>query len=236
MFMNLAHRGASSYAPENTLAAFYKGIELGANGIETDLRKTKDGVVVLIHDEMVDRVTNGSGKVLDFTFSQLLDLDAGSWFSDKYAGERIISFEEFLHFFGRKDIIFAIELKAPDLEEDALKLINKYGIRDKVTITSFNYEYLKTVREIDEKINIGYLVREIDKDILCNLIEIKGNQICPAIANLEKADMDLARSYGLDIRAWGIKDETYMNNALELGVDGMTINFPDKLARKLEII
>ncbi|NMA95011.1 MAG: hypothetical protein GX974_03135 [Clostridiales bacterium] len=236
MFMNLAHRGASSYAPENTLAAFYKGIELGANGIETDLRKTKDGVVVLIHDETVDRVTNASGKVSDFTFSQLLELDAGAWFSDRYAGERIISFQEFLHFFGRKDIIFAIELKASDIEKNALELVRKYGVREKVTITSFNYEYLRNVREIDENIDIGYLVRKIDKGIIDILIEMKGNQICPAIANLEKADMDLARSYGLDIRAWGVKDEEHMNRALELGVDGMTINFPDKLARKLESI
>lgn len=233
MFMNLAHRGASSYAPENTLAAFYKGIELGANGIETDLQRTKDGVIILLHDPTLDRTTDGSGAPSNYTWSELLALDAGSWFSDKYIGERPVSFEQFLHFLGRKNLMFAFELKEPGLEEDVIRLIDKYGIRNKVTITSFYFEYLEALRRIDSEIRIGHLVGRIDRDIIDKLMSIDGNQICPSAQHLQREDIALAKAYNLEIRAWGVQSEDLMEKALNHGVDGMTVNFPDKLAHRL---
>src|SRR5690625_2676717 len=177
VMMNLAHRGASEYAPENTLAAFYKAIELGANGIETDLKMTKDGVIFLFHDDALDRVTNGSGPPAAYTWNELEQLDAGAWFGAKYTGERLVTFAQFLHYFGRKDLYFAIELKDSHLEEYVLKQVNSYSLRDRVTLTSFNYDNLVVTRERDTDIKIGYLVPTINTQTIQQLLDIGGEQI-----------------------------------------------------------
>ena len=114
--INYAHRGASEYAPENTLSSFYMGLQLGANGIETDVQRTKDGVLVLFHDDTVDRVTNGVGKLCDYTLDELKELKV---FGNSTTGfyDRIVTFREFLEKFSNYDIQFAIELKGPGVEE-----------------------------------------------------------------------------------------------------------------------
>lgn len=107
----IAHRGSSALAPENTMAAFELAYEQGAEGIETDVHLTKDNIPVLIHDENVKRTTNSTGYIKDYTFDQLKQFDAGSWFSVKYAGSTIISLEEFLNWFQDKALCLNIELK-----------------------------------------------------------------------------------------------------------------------------
>src|SRR5690625_7581403 len=106
-----AHRGASKYAPENTMAAFKFAYELGAEGIETDVQLTKDNIPVLIHDERVKRTTNGTGYIKDLTWNQVKQLDAGSWFSKKFTGAGIISLDEFLQWIQFKPLYLNIELK-----------------------------------------------------------------------------------------------------------------------------
>lgn len=229
MFMNLAHRGASEYAPENTFAAFYKGIEMGANGIETDLKMTKDGVLILFHDNELHRTTNGQGLPSDYTWKELQELDAGSWFSPLYAGERLVSFEQFLHFFTRKNVLFALELKDKGIELPVLEMINQYGARNQSTITSFWYDNIKAMRELDSDIKIGHLIRKIDLDAIEKLKEINAQQICPSTELLTEEDVLLAKSHGLEVRAWGAFTMELMHHALKCGADGMTINFPDKL-------
>lgn len=231
--MNLAHRGASEYAPENTLAAFYKAIEMGANGLETDLRITKDGVIFLFHDDELNRTTNGSGSPSEYTWNEIKQLDAGAWFETKYEGERLVTFEEFLHIYGRKNLYFAIELKDPHLEQQVLEKVNQYAVRDRVTLTSFTFDNLVAVREWDTDIKIGYLVPTIDKETIKKLLDIGGEQICPAAKLLKPEDVRLAKESGLEVRAWGVSTEKLMHHALSCGVDGMTINFPDKLAEVL---
>ena len=231
-FIDLAHRGASAYAPENTLASFYKGIELGANGIETDLQKTKDGVIFLFHDDKLDNKTDAKGYPSEYTWVELKQLDAGSWFSPKYKGERLVSFEDFLHYFGDKELIFAIELKVPFIEKEVkeiLELIDYYEIRAKVTITSFIFENLVVTRKVDKDIKIGYLLKNIDVDNIKQLKSINAQQICPFAELLTLQDVLLAKQHGLQVRAWGIKNTEVMKHALDCGVDGMTLDFPDKL-------
>ena len=231
-FINLAHRGASAYAPENTLASFYKGVELGANGIETDLQKTKDGVIFLFHDDKLDNKTDAKGYPSEYTWAELKQLDAGSWFSPKYKGERLLSFEEFLHYFGGKELIFAIELKVPFIEKEVkeiLELIDYYEIREKVTITSFIFENLMVTRKTDKDIKIGYLLKKIDVDNIKQLKSINAQQICPSAELLTPQGVLLAKEHGLQVRAWGVKNIELMKHALDCGVDGMTLDFPDKL-------
>ncbi|TVY01872.1 glycerophosphodiester phosphodiesterase [Paenibacillus cremeus] len=233
MFMNLAHRGASEYAPENTLAAFYKGVEMGANGIETDLRLSKDGTVILFHDHDLNRTTNGSGAPRDYDWSELVELDAGSWFSPAYAGERLVTFEEFLHHFGRKELHFALELKDQQVEQKMLDLIHQYRVWEKVTVTSFSFDNLVAVRKLDTAIRIGHLIRKIDVAALDKLEELGAQQVCPSAELLTPEDVALAKSRGFEVRAWGAFTVELMDHVLACGVDGTTINFPDKLTARL---
>src|SRR3954468_23083058 len=107
----IAHRGASGHAPENTLAAFRRAVALGATFIETDLQLSRDARFVAIHDDTVNRTTNGQGKVHDLSLAELRRLDAGSWFGSEYAGERIPTLEEILEFSKKNDVVFYLELK-----------------------------------------------------------------------------------------------------------------------------
>src|SRR5712692_10539889 len=107
----VAHRGASGHAPENTLAAFRKAVALGATFIETDLQLSRDAHFVAIHDEAVNRTTNGQGAVHGMTLTELRRLDAGSWFGSDFAGERIPTLEEILEFSKKNDVVFYLEIK-----------------------------------------------------------------------------------------------------------------------------
>ncbi|MDF2723783.1 MAG: hypothetical protein K0Q59_3458 [Paenibacillus sp.] len=233
MIMNLAHRGASSYAPENTLAAFYKGLEMGATGIETDIQQSKDGVLFLLHDKTVDRTTNGSGQPQAFTWAELSELDAGGWFAPAYAGERLVTLATFLHAFGRKNIHFALELKQDGIEEPVLRMIDAYRVRDKTTVTSFAFERIERMRRLDASIALGHLLDAIHREAIDRLLAIGVGQICPKAASLSKEAVQLAKAHGLQVRAWGATTPELMRHVLDCGADGTTINFPDLLADAL---
>lgn len=236
MFVNYAHRGASQYAPENTMSAFRKGIELGANGIELDLQKTKDGKIVIFHDKKIDKLSNGTGKIEEHTYQELLELDFGSWFDNKYKNERIVLFEDFAKEFLSKNLTFAIELKVVGIEKEALEIINKHCKNtDNIYITSFIYETLENMREIDSNIKLSWLIKEkINKDNIERLQKIKGSQICPEAESVSKEDIELANKNELGVRLWGIYDEEIMREVCNLNIEGMTVNFPDKLSQLLE--
>jgi glycerophosphoryl diester phosphodiesterase len=231
--MNLAHRGASDYAPENTLAAFYKGLEMGADGLETDLRMSKDGVIFLHHDDLLDRTTDGDGIPSRLSWKELQELDAGAWFSPRYAGERLVSLDEFLHRFGRKPIHLALELKEPGFEKVVIQTLEEQGLLGKVTITSFHYDILQTVRRYHGSIRIGYLVQQGDKEKLEQLRELRAQQLCPRAEMVTEEDVRAIKQQGLEVRAWKVSSEALMKHCLDCGVDGMTINFPDKLSDAL---
>ena len=136
--MVIAHRGASSYAPENTLAAFDLALEMRVRHIELDVALTSDNHPVVIHDDKVDRTTNGSGLVTSHTLAALRQLDAGSWFGAQFEGERIPTFDDVLaRYNGRVHIHTEIKGKSPSLSERTADLIRKHGMERQVTVTSF---------------------------------------------------------------------------------------------------
>ena len=138
--INYAHRGASEYAPENTLSSFYLGLLQGANGLETDVQKTRDGVLILFHDETLDRVTDHTGKVADYTWEELKKVKVyGNCTTGFY--DRIITFREFLENFASYDIQFAIELKGPDVERETLELAQYYPLRHTLVSRDFHRQY-----------------------------------------------------------------------------------------------
>ena len=233
-FINYAHRGASAYAPENTMSSFIKGVELGANGIELDLQKTKDNKIVIFHDDYIDNKSNGKGRIKDYTYGELCKLDFGSWFDNKFNGEHIVLFEDFAKEFLNKNLTFAIELKVKGIEKETLEIINKYKKHDNIYITSFLYEALKNMRDIDNKIKLSWLIKEeISNKNIDKLLKIDGNQICPKACFVTEAGIELAKKNNLGVRLWGISNEDIMKKVYKLDIEGMTVNFPDKLIKLL---
>lgn len=236
MFINYAHRGASEYAPENTMSAFNMALQLGANGIELDLQITKDGKIVIFHDNEIDKKSNKKGKISDYTYQELLNFDFGSWFNSKYKGEKIVLFEDFAKEFLQKELTFAIELKDEGMEKEVFDIIKKYANHDNIYIASFNYKALENMRKIDSNIKLSWLIEEkINKNNINKLLKINGSQICPKADNVTKSDIELANKNGVKVRLWGISNEKIMENVYNLNIDGMTVNFPDKLKHLMEI-
>ena len=132
--INYAHRGASGYCPENTLLSFYTGLYMGANGIETDVQRTKDGVSVLFHDDTLARVTGEEGAIAGYTLEELLAFRV----KKNEFEDRIVTLEEFLEKFSIHPVTFAIELKVPGVESDTAWLLRKYTLEDRAVVTSFN--------------------------------------------------------------------------------------------------
>lgn len=157
----IGHRGGAAGYPENTLAAFKKAVELGADGVEFDVQLTKDGEVVVIHDELIDRTMTGSGLVKDHTLKELRQMSAGEFFSPDFKAEKIPTLTEVLEIVQDLEVI-NIELKNylpyPELEEKVLKLVDQFEIRDQVIISSFNHHSLQKVKKLQPTIKTGALL------------------------------------------------------------------------------
>lgn len=229
-FINYAHRGASEYMPENTLLSFYTGISMGANGIETDVRRTKDGVLVLFHDNTITRVTGEEGSIADYTLEELQQ------FTVKKDGfeDKIVPFEEFLQKFSWRDLTFAIELKEDGTEEEVAELIRRYNAVEKTVVTSFHFEYIQKIKAYAPELRVGWLTKEITEEKLEMLKEIGGSEICPMASTVTPELVEYWHSLGLNVRAWGVTKSEYMRQVYDAGADGMTINFPDWLTRYIE--
>lgn len=230
--INYAHRGASEYAPENTLSSFYLGLMQGANGIETDVQRTRDGALVLFHDETLDRVTDAKGPLAEYTLEELKEVkvygNAPNGFYD-----RIITLKKFLEKFSTYDIRFAIELKGAEVEEESLALIKEYGVLDRTTFTSFHFDYIKKIKDLDSTARVGWLTWNPEEAEIQQLRSIGGEEMAPDAKGLTKEMMANLRNNGLGVRAWGVVNTALMRKACKMGVDGMTVNFPDKLFRYL---
>jgi glycerophosphoryl diester phosphodiesterase len=229
-FLVIAHRGASSYAPENTLAAFDLALGMGVHQLELDVHFSRDGHIVVIHDETVDRTTNGSGLVADKTLAELRGLDAGSWFGDKFAAERIPTFGEVLERYkGRVHLHTEIKGRMERLAQRTADLVRGYGMADQVTITSFRKTPLEEVRAYAPELPTGWLVTEVSDEVVARARALTLTQICPRANTVTPELVRRLHAEGFVVRAWGVADEALMRQVVEAGADGMTVNFPDKL-------
>lgn len=228
-FVNYAHRGASHYLPENTLLSFYTGVYMGANGIETDIRRAKDGTLVLFHDNTLERVTGEQGAAEEYTFEELRRFTV----TKDGIADRIVSFEEFLDKFAFRDLTFAIELKGEGVERDTADLIREYHIEKKVVVTSFKFDYIRAIKEYAPELRIGLLTVQTDDALRARMQAIGCDEICPKAELLTAEDVHKWHREGFRVRAWGVTDENVMRHACACGVDGMTVNFPDKLREYL---
>jgi glycerophosphoryl diester phosphodiesterase len=228
---NFAHRGYSGNYPENTMLAFQKAIEVGADGIENDVHLTKDGVLVIIHDEKVDRTTNGTGYVKDMTYAELQELDA-SYLFPQYGQQKIPTLREYLELVKDEDIITNIELKTgvfeyPGIEEKVYEMLKEYDLADRIIISSFNHYSVMRMKEIAPEIKCGLL----EESWLLNAGEYvaKSGVECfhPFYKNMTKELAAEVKSHGLEINTWTANEEDEILELIRNGVDGIISNEPE---------
>lgn len=202
----IAHRGFSSLYPENTMLAFKKAYEQKAQAIELDVHLSKNNKLVIIHDETIDRTSNGSGKVMDLTFKELKEYDFSYKFKD-YGNCPIISLDEYFDYFYDKDIITNIEIKTDKIEyENIEKLvlgkIYAYGLVDKVIISSFNINSLKRIRNLDSQIKIAYLRSKTPENIIDISKDLKLNYYHPKNTGVSIEMVGILESMGVLTNLW----------------------------------
>jgi glycerophosphoryl diester phosphodiesterase len=238
--LNLAHRGANRVAPENTIAAFRKAVELGADGFELDLQLSKDNVPVIIHDEKLERTTGAPGLVKDFTLAELKSLDAGSWFAPEFSGEKIPTLDEFFDEFAGKDLLFNLELKTgiilyPGLEAAVIKIVAERGLKKQVILSSFNHYSLVTCRETDPEVKTGMLYLaglyepwEYAKTLGCYSVH-------PFFYNLQSPEIvNGFKENNFPIFAWTVNEPLYMKLMTAGGIDGIITDLPGELKSILD--
>lgn len=228
-----AHRGASKYAPENTMPAFQLAYEMKAEGIETDVQLTKDGVPILIHDETLERTTNGAGFVKDFNFQELKRLDAGRYFSQQFTKTRLISLDEFLEWAREKHLYLNLELKNnkinyKGLEEKVLQMIHDYKVEHRTIISSFNADSVKRLRKLNPDIDIAYLrskkhaaLPRFSKSLGASSMHIKYTLLNPQLVNSAKA-------YELPVRIYTVNHRKNIMQGFRYNCDAIITDVPDK--------
>lgn len=222
----VAHRGASAYAPENTMPAFAKASELGADFVEADLRATKDGVIVCIHDARVDRTTNGRGFVSDLTSSEIRALDAGSWFSEQFRGVRVPLLEELLDFLDSSGIGGFLEIKQPGIEDEVVSKVLRWGLEDRVVVISEHWGCLKRVKELDPSITTQADVPVPSAASISAALKIHANIVSIHSLTLEERIVSYAHRRGLLVDVWGVTSRDDVKKALTYGVDFITADDP----------
>lgn len=228
----IGHRGASGHAPENTLAAFRRAVELGARFIETDLRMSRDARFVAIHDATLDRTTTGRGMVRDFTLAQLRELDAGSWYAPEFAGERIPALEEILTFAREADVVFYLEIKheaALGLHHALTGALRTAQEAAHAVVVSFDPTTLGNLRRLDATQLTGLLFEQP----LPNPVElaqgIGARQILPRADLINPALVEQAHAADLQVATWTANDPAKMRSLVAAGVDGIMTDYPGRL-------
>ncbi|WP_326497923.1 glycerophosphodiester phosphodiesterase [Clostridium sp. ZS2-4] len=239
MTVNYAHRGASAYYPENTMLAFEKALELGATGIETDVQMTKDGVLILMHDELVNRTTTGRGFIKNYTYKEIRKLDAGSWFRGDFKNIKVPSLDELMDLLMDKNIQLNIELKNniilyEELEEKVIQKIYKYNMQNKVIISSFNHYALEKCKEISPEIKIGllYIAGLYEPEKYAKRLGAEALHPYFYAVNNDEIIKNIKKT-GLMLNPYTVDEESYMKFFVDHGVDGIITNYPDKLNKIL---
>lgn len=243
--VNVSHRGASAYAPEHTIASYDMGEKMHGDYIEIDLQMTKDGHLIAMHDVTLDRTTNGTGSVKDYTLNEIKQLDAGSWFNEKYPyaskaeyeGLKVPTLEEVFKKFGKNNSYY-IETKSPDvypgMEKELLKLIDEYKInKEKLLVQSFSSQSLKVMNELDPSIKLVQLISyKANAEITdAEIKEIKqyAMGIGPNHTYLNEEYVQKVMNSGLELHPYTVNDKERMKQLINWGVTGMFTNHPDLL-------
>lgn len=228
-----AHRGFSGVYPENTLLAFRKAIEAGCDGIELDVHLAKDGTVVVIHDERIDRTTNGSGEVRSYTAEELRRFDASAAKPGKFSFEPIPTLAEYFELVKDLPVVTNIELKNSviryeGMEEKVIRMIRDCHLQDRIIFSSFNHESIALCRRLAPEIPCGFLY---DCWILHSGVYARTNGVQylhPSFTCLNDEVIEGIHREGVGLNVWTVNDEPVMRYLAEKNVHGIITNYPDK--------
>lgn len=233
----IAHRGASSLAPENTMAAVYAALNLGVDMVEVDVHSTLDGELVVIHDATVNRTSNGNGYVQRLTLEEIRELDAGSWFRRGFYQEKIPTLREVLEAVKDKSILL-IELKEPDIEGRTIELVRELDASDQVILQSFDYVQIQKAKQLAPEIHTIFLVNrpnygsepiqaalwmlDIVQTVGASGLSVHYNWCTPELVSL-------AAERDVDVYVWTVNRRSKLRKSVTAGVKGIVTNKPQTL-------
>lgn len=228
----IAHRGASGTTPENTVAAFRRAVELGARFIETDVHLSRDGEIVAIHDSTLDRTTSGHGPVMAHSLQELRALDAGSWFSPQFAGERLPTLDEILTFAAQADVNLYLEIKSESgygIERALVSALRGRVEAMRVVVLSFDPHSLELVRRLDRVIMTGLLWDDDPANAVERAMHIGARQLAPRGDRVSRELVAEAHTNGLQVVTWTINQPEHIRAVAAAGVDGIMSDYPDRI-------
>jgi glycerophosphoryl diester phosphodiesterase len=229
----IGHRGYPAKFPENTLAAFEGAMQAGCDMIELDVTLSRDRKVVVIHDDTLDRTTNGKGPVLERTLEEIKRLDAGSWFAPRFSAERIPELSEVMELTaGRcmlnieiKQSAFEAGYPIDAIEHQVVTLVRAGGAMGRVIISSFDKRILERIAAMDAPPGIAYISDHgVDKRALEMLLAMKAFSWHPSFKVLTRDQVDMLHTAGLKVFPWTINTRAEAEKVLALGVDGLICN------------
>jgi len=229
------HRGASGHAPENTLASLREAHKLGISMCELDIQQTADARFVAHHDFRLSRTTSGKGYLWRKSLSELKELDAGSWFDQKFAAEKIPTLDEVLRFAdGKFDL--NIELKIHGHEKDAIELlsekITQYHIENSCLVTSFDHAIVDEIKERNPTLKVGYIFGKGTYSL--TVFDGSADVLSVHHKIVDREFIATARACRKEVHAWTVNTKTAMKRMLDVGVDVIITNFPDRLQQVME--
>ena len=230
----LAHRGGGVLAPENTMAALRKGYEMGFRGVEFDVMATRDDGLILMHDDYLGRTVAGAGSIGDLTVSDLLALDAGSWFSANYAGERIPLFAEAARYCVSSGIFMNVEIKpVPGQETRTAELVAQFCSvlpPDSVLLSSFSLDALKVVKQMASSIPRAWLVDAVPHDWQQTLAMLDSDTIHANAKSLAYSTVKALKAEGIKLLCYTVNDRVQARALFGAGVDALCTDRLDLIA------
>ncbi len=239
----ISHRGANQVAPQNTIAAFKKSIEIGCDGFETDIHLTKDGIPVICHNFTIDATSNGNGAIKEMTLAELRELDFGSYKGEEFKGEKIPTLDEFLEVsksMGDKMKVMNIEMKSERFGEAGSELaiktidaVKNHGMFDKLLVSSFDPAILVECKKVDKNCKTGLLY--CPNDLISLKIaprpvsfckEIGADALHPFYMYVTRLYVERAHRAGIQVNPWTVNKESTVKHLLKIGVDGLITDDP----------
>lgn len=236
---NFAHRGFCGKYPENTMLAFRKAIETGVDGIELDVQLTKDGHVVIIHDETVNRTTNGTGLVVDYLLEDLQKLDASSIYTGQMGFNPVPTLREYFELVKDYPLVTNIELKTginqyPGIEEKVLELIREFKLEDRIIISSFNHHSVMRMKQMAPDLVYGFLADTWILDAGAYTMSYDVPCYHPSVHMMTQEIVDELKANGRVINVWTVNKEEQIRDLYNKGIDCVIGNFPDLTAKVLK--
>ncbi|MBO1579058.1 glycerophosphodiester phosphodiesterase [Bacillus sp. XF8] len=240
MTLIFAHRGAAGTYPENTMISFEAAESFQADGIELDVQFTKDGKVVVIHDETVNRTTNGKGAVRNYLYEDLRKLDASHKFSEKVGFCRIPLLEEVLEWLQSNRLLLNIEFKNNKipyrgLEEEVITLVRKFGLEERVIFSSFNHYSMKRCHMMAPDIQTAILYREGLHSPWAYAQKMGATAVHPNHRYFPDAIAELTMESGVEVRPYTINEETVMRKYFDMNISAIITDYPETARVLLQV-